>query len=113
MTRKQTTETILFLESFIFYITLADYILRLIEKKYILEERSGLTSLAHFAVCLRIYYIYLGAMDIFKLRALESHLVTCVKTLKSIFRYVTTILVCAIVLGAISYYINENNYSKN
>ena len=113
MTKNQTIETILSLESFIFYICLADYILRLVEGKYILEERSGLTTLAHFAIALRLYYVYLAAIDIFGLSSLQSHLTTWVKTLKSMFRYLTGILVCAVVLGATSFYINENNYQKN
>jgi hypothetical protein len=84
--------------------------MRLVEGKYILEEISGLTTLAHFAIALRLYYVYLAAVDIFGLSSLQSHLITWIKTLKSIFRYLTGILVCAVVFGAISFYINGNNY---
>jgi hypothetical protein len=110
MSMKQTRETILSLESFIFYISLADYILRLIEGKYILEEKSGLTTIAHFAVSLRLYYAYLAAMDLFNFKCLQSHLATCLRTFKSIFAYFTSIIACAIVLGAISYNIDMNIY---
>jgi hypothetical protein len=113
MSAKQTRETIFSLESFIFYISLADYLLRLIEGKYILEEKSGLTGIAHFAVALRLYYVYLAAIDIFNFTSLQSHLVTCVRTFKSIFGYFTSIIVCAIVLGAISYNIDMNIYEQN
>ena len=84
-----------------------DYLIRVVEGKYVLEEVSGLTGLTHFAFTLRIFYLYLIFVDCFSIKSFQTHFATVFRTFNSSGKNILILLILASFTGVISYSISE------
>lgn len=95
------------LEAWILLVLAMDYLLRIIEGKFILEQASCMTALGHFFIAVRLGYVFVVMGDFIGVRCLKSHLVAVIKTMTATFKYVFAVIILSMFLGVISFNINH------
>jgi hypothetical protein len=95
------------LEGWILLVLAMDYLLRIIEGKFVLEQASCVTALGHFLIAVRLGYVFVVMGDLIGIRCLKSHLVAVIKTMTATLKYAFALIIFSMFLGVMSFNINH------